>query len=429
MPHRSHSFWLGLLGLFAVLALLLVGADVWLASRSGPRWKRRLVGAGLALMAFLGFLSWPERPGHDGTLGMPGPEAAAAGEASSPSGDAASPSPIDLLLLRPDMDADGEDDDEEGGEAPPRKASELETFPAWKKFAGAWKEAKAILDKKRALKKPFKMDDRKIIVERIAPAADHLDALVKDNALTEAEASVLEKEFNVLVSGLRCLPCVDEPRPTCYAPMPVSPPKRPVKPAIREPIWSAYKFLNERLPLIEKLASQDGVRPEVLEKVIGRMKDNLRPLFDEKGVASFPEEWHDKIEKLRTRVRELLDEIRRESGLDGEELPGAPSLQGNSAWIAVQEAWKEAREVVTKKRGLYPFDRAGKTRLLKALADAREELGALAGKGLINESGAELLRREFALLSGEVRQFRPKDMEPDPPSPVGQAGPPSLGQS
>lgn len=48
---------LGVLGAAAVIAVLLAGRDPGPAARSGPRWRRRLLGAGLAALSVLGFVA------------------------------------------------------------------------------------------------------------------------------------------------------------------------------------------------------------------------------------------------------------------------------------------------------------------------------------------------------------------------------------
>ena len=57
MPQRVVGVvWiaLGVLGAAVLGAMILVGADAHRAARTGPRWKRKLFGAGLILLAALG---------------------------------------------------------------------------------------------------------------------------------------------------------------------------------------------------------------------------------------------------------------------------------------------------------------------------------------------------------------------------------------
>jgi len=54
MPERAFNLLLALAGVMAVGALLLCVADPVQSARMGSRWKRRLIIAGLALLAILG---------------------------------------------------------------------------------------------------------------------------------------------------------------------------------------------------------------------------------------------------------------------------------------------------------------------------------------------------------------------------------------
>jgi hypothetical protein len=54
---RFWNVWtlaLGLLGLVIVVALVVIGLDLRRAKTRGPRWKRRIIAAGLAVLAAVG---------------------------------------------------------------------------------------------------------------------------------------------------------------------------------------------------------------------------------------------------------------------------------------------------------------------------------------------------------------------------------------
>ena len=55
MPQRALNLGLALVGLVAVLGLLVIGFDLHRASSSGPRWRQRLLAAGVALLVFFWF--------------------------------------------------------------------------------------------------------------------------------------------------------------------------------------------------------------------------------------------------------------------------------------------------------------------------------------------------------------------------------------
>ena len=75
MPDRLLSLLLALLGLAAVACLILAGTDVRLAASRGYRWKRRLLGAGLAVIGWFAPFSFPssfgEEPRAEAEAGRP----------------------------------------------------------------------------------------------------------------------------------------------------------------------------------------------------------------------------------------------------------------------------------------------------------------------------------------------------------------------
>jgi len=61
---RFWNVWtlvLGLLGLVIVVALVVIGMDLRRAKTRGPRWKRRIIAAGLAVLAAVGAYPVAER--------------------------------------------------------------------------------------------------------------------------------------------------------------------------------------------------------------------------------------------------------------------------------------------------------------------------------------------------------------------------------
>lgn len=65
MTDRFWNVWtlvLGLLGLAIVVALVVIGRDLRRAKTRGPRWKRRIIAAGLAVLAAVG--AYPVAKAH-----------------------------------------------------------------------------------------------------------------------------------------------------------------------------------------------------------------------------------------------------------------------------------------------------------------------------------------------------------------------------
>ena len=64
MPHRTLGIWVGMVGLLVLGALLLLGRNLEEAATSGPRWKRRLVAAGLAVLTAFGMVPSCKKPSN-----------------------------------------------------------------------------------------------------------------------------------------------------------------------------------------------------------------------------------------------------------------------------------------------------------------------------------------------------------------------------
>jgi len=54
MAQRAGWFAIALLGVLLIAGLALLGRDIHRLARAGPKWRRRLVGAGLALLSIFG---------------------------------------------------------------------------------------------------------------------------------------------------------------------------------------------------------------------------------------------------------------------------------------------------------------------------------------------------------------------------------------
>jgi hypothetical protein len=62
MPYRNPALILALAGALSVFVLILLGMNFRRAARTGPSWKRRLLGSGLVLLAALGVTSCEREP-------------------------------------------------------------------------------------------------------------------------------------------------------------------------------------------------------------------------------------------------------------------------------------------------------------------------------------------------------------------------------
>jgi hypothetical protein len=86
-------------------------------------------------------------------------------------------------------------------------------------------------------------------------------------------------------------------------------------------------------------------------------------------------------------------------------------LEGSEEWKRLLATWKEAEEIASGKRGSFPFDRAGKDRVLAELGRAQQELDQLVKAGLLAEPAAAILKKDLAVLRAGVVRFRPTEMK------------------
>lgn len=85
-------------------------------------------------------------------------------------------------------------------------------------------------------------------------------------------------------------------------------------------------------------------------------------------------------------------------------------LARTAEWRKIQATWQQAEAVSSGKRGEYPFDTAGKKRLLAALDDAAKQIDALVRNGRLHAAAAGLLKQELNALVEGVEAKRPTEM-------------------
>ena len=80
----------------------------------------------------------------------------------------------------------------------------------------------------------------------------------------------------------------------------------------------------------------------------------------------------------------------------------AGTLEESAEWKALLVTWKEAEEVASGKRGAYPFDEAGKKKLLDGLDKATQDVDRLVAAGLLAPAEAGLLKKSLAEVKNGV---------------------------
>ena len=310
MPQRVIHAWMivvGIAGLLLAAALVLYGADLRRASRTGPRWKRRLLTAALGLLSGL-------------SAGL-----ASRGLARSASAAPAAVSP-------------------EPAAEPAKAPASLAETPQWKRLTATWKEADDVASGRKGLY-PFDAKGKKALLAALGARAQDIDALAAKDLLTAPEAGLLKKELDRLAKGVQAKRPIEMKMATCY-----------------EPMWmytaadDALRRIADRLGLLGKLAAAPAIRPQVAAKVLatlqadlatGQNAEYLRYLKDQaaklddpktnKYARKFITAAHRRdAEKNLQAARALA--ARLQARLSGR--APAPSLEKTAQWQTILEAWR-----------------------------------------------------------------------------------------
>ncbi len=309
MPQRAAGILMALFGLVAVAGLVLVGIDVYAATKRGPRWKRRLIGAGLALLGAFGV--WFSRPkpavaicyapmpvecsiGYNLGQQLPLLEKLAAQEKLDPR-------VVRKVLLKAEQDLNRISDPQVSMPGPERARLEevrraaapiikrlrerlgddaggLENSPDWKTLVESWKLAARSRDPQ---------EKRKGLDAASKAIKDLTDAgllTVQESKLLAMELGRLEKDHLAATTG-------DDPKPV--------PPSK-----------ESLERLTRRLPLLTELARGRKLHPKAMKKIIAAVEADLAVLADPKSTMLPPEKVRQAKATCR-RVKAELEELKK----------------------------------------------------------------------------------------------------------------------
>jgi hypothetical protein len=350
MAQRVWGVLATVAGLAVLAALVLAGVDVYRAARTGPRWRRRLVGAGLVLMAALGLAP----AGCESSVGAAG--AAAVTEA----------------------EGDGEK---------ATAGSDLAQAPRWQHLAAVWREAEEVGSGRRGLY-PFNEAGKKDLLARLEAMEKDIAALERVGCLSAAEASILRTDLPRLVLG------VQEKRPTemrmatCYEPM------------MWQPARESLDRLSDRLALLEQLAGAKAVRGEVVYKVLGTIEADLAVLGNENSLAGLEEKERPEAARVRDAAKAAIAKIRARAGGAAIQDPGE-----SAGWKTVLAVWKQVEPLAASGKSTMKERAAADAALAKAETAARD----LALAGTISVAEAELIAARGKDLKTSIYREPPTD--------------------
>jgi hypothetical protein len=161
-----------------------------------------------------------------------------------------------------------------GPGAPPEQARTLEALLSF------WGEAEDILADRRTFK-PYDQSGRRQFIKRLKGAAKDLDGLADAGLLSSAEAGLLKKSLDELCSNLVWW---------------TAPPWKPAGARYLEDTpQDCAGRLAECLPLLEKVAAQERLRPQIMNVVMVLVRRDLETL---EGRLDYIQ---DEAERARTR--------------------------------------------------------------------------------------------------------------------------------
>jgi len=258
MPFRLIAVFVLLFGVVFVLVLMLLGRDLQRAARSGPGWKRKLVAAGMLLLAAIGFTSGcGEGAGISDGFSV-----------SSTDFDAAIPS-----------------------------GQTLDETKHWQHLTTVWREAEEIGSGKRGAY-PFDERGKQRILGGLATVRSNLDRLQDAGLLSEAETGLLKQELSLLTNRVQAKRPTEMRMATCYEPMSFTPAR------------NSLKRLTDRLPLLEKLADSDTLQRQVVSKVLDTVEDDLALLDRQEMRDRLPDDQKPKADEVTQSAKSYVEKIK-----------------------------------------------------------------------------------------------------------------------
>ena len=416
MPQRVANVLtlvLGIAGLAVVAALVLAGADLRRAARTGPRWKRALVAAGLALLTWAAPASAPPEPCYfrpppiRPEMFDPAKRPVAMLELALPlveklaKADRLPPDPTKALLDAMERAAAALDRDDVLRRLSPderKKAADLklratarikalrarlflETHPlehtgTWVELTEAWRDVEALAEAGR-----HTTAQRKRATEKLRAAENALTILAASGRITQAELDLLRVELQRHVEAIYRTPPTDT-RIACYTMPALSPPRR------------SLDRLARRLPLLRQMAEAGTVKPPVVERALAGIRADLEVLTDGKQLAELGD-GRRQAEKVRDEVAEQLARIQH--------LVSAMTLADTQAWQDITAAWRQAEEAA-KAPDVAPETRKAASGKLSA---ALQTIAKLTEAGMLTEAEADVLAADAGRVRGDLHRFPP----------------------
>jgi hypothetical protein len=279
MPQRVIYAWtivLGIAGLVLAGGLVLLGMDLYRASQTGPRWKRRLLAATMIILSASGVYAAGRK---------------VADEVKTP----AIAIPVNELKKTP-----------------------LVKTPHWRRLMQTWKEADDVTSGRKGAY-PFDAKGKKTLLDALKTLAGDVDALAAAGLLSVPEAGLLKSELLRLTTGVQKKRPTEMRMATCYEPMMLTPAR------------DSLTRLTHRLSLLERLVNDESLHPAAIEKILAAIESDLAILS--KPPTPADAWWNDENRKkaadacksAQTRIAKIKARV---------------SAESREQWKVIIDAWR-----------------------------------------------------------------------------------------
>lgn len=361
---RSFYFLLAILGIVLVVVLVLLRRDLVREGRTGPRWKRKLVAAGLVLLGMAG-VTWDWSRSWE------------------PGGGS--------LLFRTAGD-------------PIRRGQRLEETKPWQHLIAVWHEAEGIAAGNRG-DNPFDEANKNRLLDELTTAAWDLERLRDAGLLTAPDAGLLQKELMLLTQRVHERHSVEDRYRQSLARL------TDRLSLLRDAAWSA----EIRPPIFASVVNTVEEDIAVLQDDCVRAELSEARKAEADQLVQAAQSHLMRIKHNLTEDARALENKQRQAAIFDAwkttdfdaKIPAGRDLTDTEHWKHLVAAWREAEETGARKQGFYFFDEQSKGRLLGELATAGQHLDQLHHNGLLTATEAHLLQHDLAMLGERVKRMRP----------------------
>ncbi len=417
MPYRAYHVVLGIIGAVAVLTLVILHANPDRHARTGPRWKRRLINAGLLLLAAFGVgpaagagcsKKDPAKSGYaygedDGRRRA---RRAALGtdrlktrrdryvqtrrpsNAQKPKTPTVKPPPPTTAGLHQERNVPVPPKPPEPPKPQPVVVPANVAAPV-ALIIRIHDEANAIASGSKG-RYPFDKAGKARVLKELTQAQTTCDNLRKAGQLHAPEAALMKQRLarlHTAVNGFRYRGFLA----SCY------------KPFARPPAATAsVSRLNKRLPHLRRLAATGRLHRAVVKKILIGVKADLKVLEDKKQVAELgkPKERRSAT-ALAKRVRKQVAQLDRQLAQPPSVRPG---VKRTTQWKVFAKAWEHVTTLLDAS-----VTTAQKRTGNQWIKSAREAVDDLVKSNLLTGDEALLLRVELTRLRYQLGRKRPSN--------------------